>query len=164
MSDWQDPEGIFPRGRYRTRRDALPHVEAKREWLNEVHGIDHTALIYLSGNKCVYDTIPVSATETGGDEVGVAMADLCRRCRAGRSMLAWTMLTGRKPSGEGRNDNRLLGIRGIYRDEASDDEERVLVLFAYCCSEYNSSSPDLLIFGVTKNWTTILHDIKRQKS
>jgi hypothetical protein len=61
MSDWQDPEGIFPGGRYRTRRDALPHVEAKWEWLNEVHGIDHTALIYLSGNKCVYDTIPVSA-------------------------------------------------------------------------------------------------------
>jgi hypothetical protein len=65
----------------------------------------------------------------GGDEVGVAMADLCRMCRVGRSMLAWTMLTGRKSFGERRNDDRLLGIRGIYRDEASDDEddeERVL--------------------------------------
>jgi hypothetical protein len=86
-------------------------------------------------------------------------------------MLAWTTLTGRKSFGEARNDDGLLGIRGFYRDEASDDEddeERVLkyivVLFAYCCSEYNSSSPDLLIFGITKNWTTILHDIKRQKS
>jgi hypothetical protein len=77
----------------------------------------------------VYDTIPVSATEMGGDEVGVAMADLCRMCRVGWSMLAWTMLTGRKSFGERRNDDRLLGIRGIYRDEASDDEddeERVL--------------------------------------
>src|SRR5271170_1663882 len=31
MSDWQDPEGIFPGGRYRTRKGALPHVEGKRE-------------------------------------------------------------------------------------------------------------------------------------
>src|SRR5271156_4585153 len=120
MSDWQDPEGIFPGGRHRTRRGAMLYVEAKREWLKEVHGIDNAALLYLSGNKCIYDTIPVSATEMGGDEVGVAMADSCRRCRAGRSMLVWTM---RKSFREGRNDDRSLGIRGIYRDEASNDED-----------------------------------------
>ena len=38
-------------------------------------------------------------------------------------MLVWTMLTGHKSFEEGRNDGRLLGIRGVYRNEVSDDED-----------------------------------------
>ena len=79
--------------------------------MNEEHDIDNDALIYLSGNKCVYDTIPVSAIEMGVDEVGVALAHTCQKCRAGRSrayMLVYTILTGHKSFEEGRNDDRLL--------------------------------------------------------
>jgi len=110
--------------RYKSREKC---VREQRASLEEAHGIDSDALVYLIGDHSLYYENQDAIHEMSLSAVAAALSNMCRRTSKGRKralLLTWQLLTGHADFKAGQWDKRYIGTKGLVsRREPEDDED-----------------------------------------
>ena len=110
--------------RYKSREKC---VREQRASLEEAHGIDSDALVYLIGDHSLYYEYQDAIHEMPLSAVAAALSNMCRRASKGRKralLLTWQLLTGHADFEAGQWDKRYIGTKGVVsRREPEDDED-----------------------------------------
>jgi len=116
-----------PNPRYKSREKC---VREQRASLEEAHGIEADALVYLIGDHSLYRENQDANREMPLCAVAAALSNICRRSSEGRKralLLAWQLLTGNADFEAGQWDERYIGTKGVVslRDFEDDEEEQI---------------------------------------
>ena len=98
--------------------------------MEEAHGIDSNALVYLIGDHSLYNQNQNAIHEMPLSAVAGALSNLSRRCSKGRKralLLTWQLLTGHADFKAGQWDKRYIGTKGVvsYREFEEDEDEQI---------------------------------------
>jgi len=109
--------------RYKSREEC---VHEKRATLEEAHGIDSAALVYLIGDHSLYYENQDAIHEMPLCAVAAALSNMCRRATIGRKralLLLWQLLTGHANFQAGQWDKRYIGTKGVVSRRGPQDDE-----------------------------------------